>query len=76
MRHCPFAADGTSQEDALKKELFERGPFYIAFWTYADFSDYKSGIYSHQGGSKDGSHAVTLVGWGAVGETRYWILQK
>merc|ERR1712070_1286894 len=70
------ASSGTSQEDALKKELMENGPFYIAFTVYSDFNRYRGGVYSHQSGGKSGGHAVTLIGWGEESGTPYWLLQN
>lgn len=43
------------------------------FTVYADFMNYKGGIYKHVSGAQQGGHAVKLIGWGTDGTTNYWI---
>ncbi|KAK7195490.1 CPC cysteine peptidase, Clan CA, family C1, Cathepsin B-like [Novymonas esmeraldas] len=61
-----------SGEEAYKRELMANGPFEVAFDVYADFTAYKSGVYSHVSGERLGGHAVKLVGWGVQDGTPYW----
>ena len=41
---------------------------------YADFLNYKSGVYRHTTGSALGGHAVKMVGWGVEDGTKYWLV--
>ena len=43
------------------------------FDVYADFMSYKSGIYIHTTGSRQGGHAIKLVGYGVENGVEYWI---
>lgn len=65
---------------AYQKELFENGPFPIAFKCYDDFMAYKSGVYavsSSEGTSIHASgHAVVLIGWGEENGIPYWLIQN
>lgn len=64
----------------MQKELFENGPFPVAFKCYDDFFAYKSGIYtvsSTYGSSVHaGGHAVILIGWGEENGIPYWLIQN
>jgi hypothetical protein len=64
----------------FQKELFENGPFPIAFKCYDDFGAYKSGVYtvsSTVGTSIHASgHAVVLIGWGEENGVPYWLIQN
>ena len=43
------------------------------FDVYADFMNYKSGIYEHKYGAREGGHAIKVVGWGIEHDLEYWI---
>jgi cathepsin B len=43
------------------------------FTVYADFMNYKSGVYYHVSGRMEGGHAVKIVGWGTEGGLDYWL---
>lgn len=65
-------------ENALKKELYKRGPVSIAMRVNKDFYFYSEGIYQHITGPFIGFHAVRLIGWGeeTIGDKTvpYWII--
>ena len=48
----------------LKAELVNKGPVESAFTVYADFPNYKSGVYKHTTGSQLGGHAIKIIGYG------------
>ena len=43
------------------------------FDVYADFMSYKGGIYQHVSGSRQGGHAIKIIGYGKEGNVEYWI---
>jgi len=49
------------------------GPVETGFTVYADFMNYKSGIYKYVSGRQEGGHAVKIIGWGVEGGVKYWI---
>lgn len=61
-----------SSEEGYQRELMAGGPFEVALDVYADFTAYKSGVYSHVSGERLGGHAVRLVGWGVLNGVKYW----
>lgn len=61
-----------SGEEGYQRELMAGGPFEVALDVYADFTAYKSGVYSHVSGDRLGGHAVRLVGWGVQDGVKYW----
>lgn len=60
----------------FQQELYDNGPFEVAFNVYTDFETYKSGVYRHKTGKLEGGHAVLLVGWGTESSTPYWLIQN
>ena len=42
----------------------QNGPMYVRFDVYADFEEYKAGIYAKTSHVLLGGHAVKLIGWG------------
>jgi C1A family cysteine protease len=54
--------------DALKTALVTYGPLVTTMNVYADFFNYKSGVYSHVSGTYQGGHAILLVGYDDVGQ--------
>lgn len=48
---------------ALKNALYTRGPINVGMMVYSDFSSYNSGIYEYSYGSREGGHAVLIVGY-------------
>jgi len=57
----------------IQANILKFGPVEAAFTVYADFKQYKGGIYKHVSGSILGGHAVKIVGWGNENGTNYWI---
>lgn len=60
--------------EQLQAELMTNGPVEVAFTVYADFPNYKSGVYQHVSGAAMGGHAVKLMGWGVEQGTPYWLV--
>lgn len=61
-------------EENMKTEVATNGPFEVAFTVYEDFMSYASGIYHHVSGSREGGHAVKLVGYGEENGVKFWTL--
>jgi cathepsin B len=40
------------------------GPVEAAFSVYADFLNYKTGVYQYVSGEALGGHAIKIIGWG------------
>jgi cathepsin B len=63
-------------EDALKQEIFAKGPVTGAFMVFKDFLAYKSGVYQYTKGGLLGGHAIEIIGWGEESGTPYWIVKN
>nr|ABS57370.1 cathepsin B2 [Trichobilharzia regenti] len=63
-----------SNQEAIMKEVKEHGPVEVDFEVYADFPNYKSGVYQHVSGGLLGGHAVRLLGWGEENGVPYWLI--
>jgi cathepsin B len=63
-----------SDQEQIKAEIMKHGPIEVDFGVYADFVNYKSGVYQHVTGEFLGGHAVKLLGWGVENGTPYWLL--
>jgi cathepsin B len=64
-----------TNEQAIMQEIYTNGPIQVGFSVYADFFNYKSGVYKHVSGSLEGGHAVKNIGWGVTSDgTKYWII--
>jgi len=50
------------------------GPVEAALTVYADFVNYKSGVYQHVSGKALGGHAIKMLGWGVEDGTPYWLI--
>ena len=61
-------------EANIMKEIYENGSVEGSFNVYADFEDYKSGIYQHVTGSYLGGHAIKIIGWGVENKVKYWLI--
>ncbi|CAI2353089.1 unnamed protein product [Caenorhabditis sp. 36 PRJEB53466] len=59
---------------AIQTEIYHNGPVEASFKVYADFYQYKSGIYHYVAGKYLGGHAVKIIGWGVEDEVAYWII--
>jgi len=78
LEHCVL-----TQEKAVKREIFNRGPVVAPLYLKAEYLVYGSGVYSStpnadqmfDGNGKASMTAVTLVGWGKSQGTPYWIVR-
>ena len=57
----------------MQAEIYSNGPITACFNEYANFAQYKSGVYSSSSGSYVGTYCLKLIGWGFQGTTKYWI---
>lgn len=61
--------------DHQKQEIMTHGPIQVAFFVYASFMSYKSGVYQpHLHDAFKGGHAVKMIGWGAEGDLPWWLV--
>jgi len=58
----------------IMQEIMTNGPVQASFTVYADFPDYKSGVYKHVSGGALGGHAVRMLGWGEENGVKYWLM--
>ena len=75
-RKCLRTIYAVSEAD-IKRELMTTGPLFCRYDLYADFNDYKSGIYykvNTELAEKD--HAARLLGWGNENTIHYWMLSN
>lgn len=56
------------------KAALASGPVLGAIQVYTDFYYYKSGVYRHVSGKKEGGHAIAIVGYNDAGQ--YWIVKN
>ena len=73
-KHRFKAGYSVSGENAIMQEIQAYGPVGATFSVYSDFENYKSGVYSHTGGSYLGGHAIKIIGWGVDQGTKYWTI--
>jgi len=72
-----FAATATQvprNVTQIMTEIYNNGPVEGAFTVYADFNNYKSGVYIHTTGAQEGGHAIKIIGWGSDGGVDYWLV--
>ena len=79
----PYNQDKTYGQEAysiseevehIQREIMTNGPVEGAFSVYADFVNYKSGVYQHVSGAMLGGHAIRIFGWGVENGTPYWLV--
>jgi len=58
----------------IQAEIMQNGPVEGAFTVYADFPNYKSGVYQHVSGGELGGHAIRILGWGREDGRDYWLV--
>ena len=64
--------------DAMKKELFARGPMSCQMMVTNNFEKYTGGIYQEKSLFASPNHAISVVGWGLdkASSTEYWIVRN
>jgi cathepsin B len=62
--------------EAMQRELLQYGPLQVAFYVYADFLSYNSGVYVKSSSDNYGGHAVAIVGWGVDNGVDYWVCRN
>eukprot|EP00340_Litonotus_pictus_P005097 CAMPEP_0170519006 /NCGR_PEP_ID=MMETSP0209-20121228/4560_1 /TAXON_ID=665100 ORGANISM="Litonotus pictus, Strain P1" /NCGR_SAMPLE_ID=MMETSP0209 /ASSEMBLY_ACC=CAM_ASM_000301 /LENGTH=458 /DNA_ID=CAMNT_0010804771 /DNA_START=575 /DNA_END=1948 /DNA_ORIENTATION=+ len=62
--------------EAMKKEIFARGPIACYIETTPKMHAYKGGIYYEHVETTEINHVVSLVGWGKEEDKEYWILRN
>jgi len=74
-KHYGSSAYSVSSEvSEIAHEIMTNGPVEAAFTVYADFPNYKSGVYQHVSGGALGGHAIKILGWGVEDGTPYWLV--
>lgn len=71
-----FSLKWLSSPDAIKEELYRRGPVNAGFMVYRDFPNYHTGVYEHKDEMILGAHAVKIIGWGKDAKGEHWIVQN
>ncbi|XP_068449207.1 cathepsin O [Clinocottus analis] len=69
------AHDFSGQEEAMMGHLVARGPLAVIV-DAVSWQDYLGGIIQHHCSSQWANHAVLVVGYDAVGDIPYWIVQN
>ncbi|KAK3087280.1 hypothetical protein FSP39_004004 [Pinctada imbricata] len=73
-KHYGATAYSVRGVQQIMTEIMTNGPVEGAFTVYADFPQYKSGVYKHTTGSPLGGHAIKIMGWGTEGGEDYWLV--
>eukprot|EP00826_Nyctotherus_ovalis_P012531 TRINITY_DN13320_c0_g6_i1.p1 TRINITY_DN13320_c0_g6~~TRINITY_DN13320_c0_g6_i1.p1 ORF type:complete len:298 (+),score=48.87 TRINITY_DN13320_c0_g6_i1:69-962(+) len=58
----------------MKEEIMNHGPVATRFNHYADFNNYRGGIYYHRTGEYICGHYMKPIGWGVENGVNYWTL--
>jgi cathepsin X len=60
---------------AMKSEIFSRGPIGCGIFVTDNFEDYTGGVYEEAGSYYSINHEIAVVGWGVEEATgiEYWI---
>ncbi|KAH6938637.1 hypothetical protein HPB50_011217 [Hyalomma asiaticum] len=63
-------------ERHIRAEIFKHGPVEAGMDVYADFGNFKSGVYQRAllHNKKVGAHAVKILGWGTEQSVPYWLV--
>lgn len=73
-KHHGLSAYFLTNVTAMQIDMMKNGPIVAGFTVFTDFFKYKSGIYRHVSGVKEGGHAVRVIGWGVQKRRKYWIV--
>ncbi|UYV74042.1 CTSB [Cordylochernes scorpioides] len=60
--------------EQIMTEIYRHGPVEGAFRVYADFLNYKSGVYKQHSKDHIGDHAIKILGWGVENGLPYWLV--
>jgi len=64
----------SSDQTDIMTEIMTNGPVEACFSVYADFLNYKTGVYQYDGQSQFlGGHCIKVRGWGVENGTPYWL---
>jgi len=74
-KHFVTTVYGVSTVAQIRAELVQNGPVEASFTVYADFLNYKSGVYQYTSGAALGGHAVKMIGYGTdrASGLPYWL---
>lgn len=73
-KHYGSSAYSVHGVEKIMTEIMTNGPVEGAFTVYADFPQYKSGVYKHTTGQPLGGHAIKILGWGTENGDDYWLV--
>jgi cathepsin X len=62
--------------DAMKAEIYKRGPITCGIDATSGLDAYNGGIYSELKSDPDINHDVSIVGWGTDGSQEYWSVRN
>jgi cathepsin B len=64
----------SSEVAQIQQEIMTNGPVEADFDVYADFPQYKSGVYVQTSQDFLGGHAIKILGWGTDNSVDYWLV--
>jgi cathepsin X len=67
---------GQTIVEAMKNELYQRGPIACSIHADQAFDDYTSGVFCSDTVYESTNHAISLVGWGVEDGQEYWLLRN
>jgi len=73
LHYLSNAYDVGGNVSGIQSDLMTNGPVEACFTVYADFVNYKSGVYQYQTGAALGGHCIKIIGWGVENGTPYWL---
>lgn len=59
--------------EQIMTEIMNNGPVEADYQVYADFPNYKSGVYQRHSEEHLGGHAIKIIGWGKENGVDYWL---
>ena len=68
--------DTIKGEEAMKQELYQRGPIACDVAVPQALDDYTGGIYCDDTGDLDVVHVVSVVGYGVEDGNKYWLVRN
>ena len=71
-------ASGESYVDAMKNEIYQRGPIGCNIEATEAFDAYTSGVFCVSATYTETNHAIAIVGWGfdTAANQEYWLLRN